>query len=148
MDTGYAQTWAGIPAEMVINSRFLTRNGGIEGEVDREGYKFLEDDGVHFSVEAAQQVVRAGVKVANNYEDARHAARQVQEIHMGKMSSLSQNARDLLAGDPELGDQIARLHEVGALPFYGGPPAGTDRVSVMPYGESKTHLMVSKIWGM
>ena len=98
----------------------LDTERATEGEVDQESYKFLEEEDVPFSVEAAQQVVRAGARVANNYEDVRHADRQVQEIHMWKMSSLSQNARELLVGDPELGEQIARLREVGAFPYYGG----------------------------
>lgn len=118
----------------------------IEGAIDPEAYRFLEVADAPFSGESAQQVVRAGTKHANNYEDVRHAARQVQEIHMGEISVLAQNEGDLLAGDPELVGQIARIREVGALPYYGGTSAGNGRASGLPYDESKTHLAASNLW--
>ena len=45
-----------------------------------------------------------------------------------------------------MGGQIARIHEVGALPHYGGTSAGAVRVSGLPYGDSASHLMEIKLW--
>ena len=45
-----------------------------------------------------------------------------------------------------MGEEIARLHELGALPHYGGPSPGAVRASGLPYGASKTHLMVRNLW--
>ena len=57
---------------------------------------------------------------------------------MRKISSLAKNARELSVDEAQLGEQIARLREVGALPYYGGPSPDTVRVSGLPYDESET----------
>ena len=74
------------------------------------------------------------------------ASRQVQEIHMRSIAELAQNARELLSEHPVLGEEIARLRELGAMPHYGGPSPGVVRSSGLPYDNTKTPLMVSKIW--
>ena len=54
-------------------------------------------------------------------------------MHMRATPPQTQNAMDLLGAAPELGEQIARIHEVGALPRYGGTPPGDVRASGAPY---------------
>ena len=117
----------------------------IQGDVDMGAYRFVEISNVPFSAESVRQLALAGSRLANNYSDFRLAARQVQELHMGEVTVLASNARELLDDEAELGDQIARLYEVGALPYYDGPSAGNDRTSGPPYDEPKTHFMVSKL---
>lgn len=92
-------------------------------------------------------MVSACTKIAEKNGDVRHAARKVPEIHMGEISTLVRNARELLMGEPELGEKIARLRELGEVPYYGGPSPGNGRASGLPYDASKTQLMASKLWG-
>ena len=108
---------------------------------------FLEVADPPFSVEAVQTVAKAWNKLAGNYTDIRLAERQAQEIHMRSIAGLARNSREVLSGEPVLGEEIARLHELGALPNYGGPSPGAIRATGYPYGESETLLMASKLWG-
>ena len=119
----------------------------IKGVVDNDAYNFIEMADVPFSVEAARQAVKAGTQLVAKYDDVRLASRRVQEIHMRPMASQAQSYGELVEEEPEFGGQIARLHEPGEQPQYGGPSPGAVRSSVLPYGESKTHPMVSKLWG-
>ena len=118
----------------------------ITGEVASNAQNFLDVADVPYSVDAAKAAVEAGNKLDGNYADIRLAARNVQGIRMRSIAVLSHNARELLSDEPVLGEEIARLHELGALPHYGGPSPGAWRVSGLPYDESKTTLMVSKLW--
>lgn len=46
----------------------------------------------------------------------------------------------------DLGEQLARMRTIGALPRFRGPPAGHPRPSGHPYDASKTVDMWRKIW--
>ena len=94
----------------------------IVGDIDGDAYGYPEESDVPFSVEDVQKVVASGAKLEETYGDFRQPSRHVQEIHIRTMAHQAQNARDLLGQEPDLGEQIARLQEVGALPDYGGPP--------------------------
>ena len=78
-------------------------------------------DNPPFSSDVAKDVVEAWYKLEGNYADIMLAARHAQEIHMGGISDLPQNARGLLSENPVFGEEIAILREVGAWPHYGGP---------------------------
>ena len=93
---------------------------GIEGETNEASYTYLAVSKITFSVESAHQVVTAGNKLVEKYEDVRMAARQAPEIHMGSIAQQARNARLLLRKHPELGGEIALLHEIGSMPNYSG----------------------------
>ena len=124
----------------------LNRNWRIQGEVGQNARDFLETADIPFSIAAVRQVVKAGSEMVEQYDDVRLAARQVQEIHMGNMAPLAQHARNMLRKHPDLGGEIAQLHEIGPLPHYGGISHGAARPSGIPYDGAKTHLMVGETW--
>ena len=127
----------------------LNRNWGINGGAGQDDRAFLLAADIPFSIGSAQQVVRAGSKLVEKYDDVEIAARHVQEIHMGYMAPMAPHPGILLRKHPELGGWgggIAQLREIGALPHYGGAPPGASRPSGLPYDDSKPHLMVGEIW--
>ena len=73
------------------------------------------------------------------------AARQVQEIHRRSIAPQARNARILLQKHPEMGEEIDRLHEIGAIPHYSGSAPEGNRTSRYPYVDSKTSVMVRKL---
>ena len=123
----------------------LNKNWRIEGDVDPNAQDYLAVASEPFSVENAQRVVTAGNKLVEKYDDVRIAARQIQEIHMRSIAPLAQNARDLLKKHPERGEEIAQLHELGAMPHYSGEAPVGNRTSGFPYDDAKTTLMVKKL---
>ena len=129
-----------------MNSPFWIAIGEYGARSIKMRWVFLDLADPPFSIEAAQQAVQAGSKFVGKYDDIRFAARQVQEIHMRKMAPRAQHARTLLQKNPELGGEIAHLHEIGSLPHYGGISPGVQRPSGLPYDDAKTLLMVRKIW--
>ena len=119
----------------------------IEGEAGAESYRFLGEAEAPFSVESVHQAAVAGTRLESNFADIRHSGRQAQEIRTKEIASLAQNAMVMLVGEPYLREQIARIREAGSAPYYGGPSRGNGRLSWIPNDESKTHPVVSKIWG-
>ena len=128
------------------NFPILGNDWRIKGDIDQEAQKFLEVADSIASVEAVQNVAKAGNKLAGNYADIILAERQVQEIHVGSIAWLARNARELLVDEPVLGEEISRLHELGTLPYYGGQSHGATRASGLPYDEPETLLIVSMLW--
>ena len=117
----------------------LDQEWRINGEIGRNAQDFLDVVDTPFSFDALKAVVTAGNKLEGNYADIRLDARQVKEIHMMRIAKLAQNARDFLPDEPVLGEEIARLYELGAPPHCGGTSPGAVRVSGLPYYESKPH---------
>lgn len=99
-----------------------------------------------FSIEAVQQAVGEGNKLAGKYGDVRIEARHVPEIHTRPLASQAHNARTLLGKHPELGEEISALREIGAIPHYSGPSAEGCRTSGVPYGDSETSVTAHGIW--
>ena len=117
------------------------------GPLQLKAAEYIEAADVDFSLMAAHKVATLGNQLAHDCSgEIRYAARCVQEIEMRKLEPQAQSTITLLDGHPELRDKIVRLHTIGALPFYRGPPPETHRPSGLPYDESKTVEMVGKIW--
>ena len=87
-----------------------------------------------------------GNKLVGKYGDVRTAARQVQEIHMRSIAPLDQSARDILKKHSEQGEEIALLHEIGAMPQYSGVAPVGNRTSGLPYDDAETTSTVKKLW--
>ena len=63
---------------------------------------------------------------------------------MRSIAPQARNARMLLKKRPAQGGEIARLHEIGAMPHYSGASPEGVRTSGLPYGDSETAPMVKK----
>ena len=124
----------------------LDRNLGYNAKSIKTPFDLSESADAPFSIGAAQQAAEAGSKLVGKYDDIRLAARQVREIRMRKMAPQAQHDQALLRKHPELGDEIAQLREIGALPHYGGISPWCGKTFRTTIRGCKTQLMVSKIW--
>ena len=104
------------------NFPILDPEWGITGDADGDGHEFLKEADTPCSIDDVRRVVRAGSKLVSKYGDVRLVARHIHEIHMGTPSPKSQQGRDFIRGHPDMGAEVAMLHEIGALPRSGGSP--------------------------
>ena len=58
----------------------------ILGDIDGDGYDYLEIEDAPFSIDAVRHVAKASTNLAEKYEDVRLEAMHLQEIHTGNVA--------------------------------------------------------------
>ena len=110
------------------------------------GKNFFQSAQAEFSLDSIRKTASLGDKLIKTHKEVHLAVRSLQERKMREQAHLVTNARTCLAEIPELCEDIAELHRIGATPAYRGTTPPWNRVQGLPHNPKDSLLMMEKLW--
>ena len=132
----------------VVNEEFPISDRDWRGSVPvvSETLNFISKARSPFSYESIIESARAGDQLISKVGSLRDACRSSQEHFMRQQAELVRNAREHLSESPELTEDIAEIHHLGAIPRFRGQTPPVKRVRGLPHNPTETELMATKLW--